>query len=150
MKYVLVGKDSVKYPYSIEDMKMDNPGTSFPDVIGGETLSEFGVYPVYTTQAPEVDHTKNVKELAPIFDGEIWSQFWSVEDASDEEKEYRIQSAWSNLRSERNRRLSECDWTQIDDSPVDKIIWAAYRQSLRDLPENTTDPMNPVWPVPPT
>jgi len=26
---------------------------------------------------------------------------------------------------------------------------AAYRQALRDLPANTTDPANPVWPVKP-
>lgn len=53
---------------------------------------------------------------------------------------------WEILRKERNKRLSESDWTQLDDSNVDKAIWAVYRQSLRDLPHNTLDPANPVWP----
>lgn len=61
-----------------------------------------------------------------------------------------IAEAWDILRSERNRLLSVSDWTQVADAPVAKAEWAAYRQELRDLPANTTDPLNPVWPVPPT
>jgi len=30
-----------------------------------------------------------------------------------------------------------------------KQAWLDYRQALRDLPGNTTDPENPVWPTPP-
>lgn len=61
-----------------------------------------------------------------------------------------LEEAWDFLRAERNSRLSSSDWTQNPDSPVDKSAWATYRQALRDLPANTTDPQNPVWPVPPT
>lgn len=61
-----------------------------------------------------------------------------------------IAEAWDILRSERNRLLSVSDWTQVADAPVDAAAWATYRQELRNLPANTTDPMNPVWPIPPT
>jgi hypothetical protein len=54
-----------------------------------------------------------------------------------------------DLRVERDKLLSESDWTQVPDAPVDQAAWAAYRQALRDLPENTTDPANPVWPTKP-
>lgn len=57
--------------------------------------------------------------------------------------------AWAALRAERNRRLTASDWTQVADAPVDQAAWAAYRAALRTLPENTTDPLNPVWPVAP-
>lgn len=57
--------------------------------------------------------------------------------------------AFDDLRIERNRLLAECDWTQTADAPVDKYAWAEYRQQLRDLPANTTDPFEPVWPTPP-
>ena len=57
--------------------------------------------------------------------------------------------SWSNFRAERNRRLASCDWTQVPDAPVDRAAWATYRQALRDLPSNTTDPRNPAWPTPP-
>lgn len=56
---------------------------------------------------------------------------------------------WAALRAERNRRLTACDWTQVADAPVDQTAWAAYRAALRALPENTPDPLHPVWPQPP-
>jgi hypothetical protein len=42
----------------------------------------------------------------------------------------------SRMRGERNRLLSECDWTQLPDSNVDKTAWAEYRQALRDAPDS--------------
>jgi hypothetical protein len=57
--------------------------------------------------------------------------------------------AFRLLRNERNKKLAASDWTQAADAPVDKEAWAAYRQALRDLPEYTVDPENPVWPTPP-
>jgi hypothetical protein len=53
------------------------------------------------------------------------------------------------LREERNKRLSASDWTQASDSPLSdgkKIEWASYRQILRDLPANTSDPSNASYP----
>lgn len=54
-----------------------------------------------------------------------------------------------DLRLRRNTLLSKSDWTQISDATVNKDDWATYRQKLRDLPENTPDLSNIVWPVPP-
>jgi len=54
-----------------------------------------------------------------------------------------------SLRSIRDALLQQSDWTQVADAPVDQAAWAEYRQALRDLPENTTDPANPVWPSKP-
>jgi hypothetical protein len=56
------------------------------------------------------------------------------------------------LRQERNRRLSECDWVVIRATSTDTPIpeeWKVYMQALRDLPSTTEDPANPVWPTPP-
>ena len=54
------------------------------------------------------------------------------------------------VRIKRDQILSSCDWTQLVDSPLDsakKAEWATYRQSLRDLPDQTGfDPLNPTWP----
>ena len=54
------------------------------------------------------------------------------------------------LRSQRDELLAQSDWTQVADAPVDAAAWATYRQALRDLPANTTDPRNPTWPTKPT
>jgi hypothetical protein len=63
-----------------------------------------------------------------------------------------VQDSWEALRNNRNSLLSASDWTQLPDSnpPSGKEAWAVYRQALRDLPANTTDPDNPSWPIPPT
>lgn len=63
-------------------------------------------------------------------------------------------NAWDMLRSERNRKLSESDIYVLADRWASYTVeqqsaWSSYRQALRDLPENTTDPFNPVWPIKP-
>ena len=54
--------------------------------------------------------------------------------------------AWAAVRAERDRRLTASDFRMVTDAPWDTAPWAAYRQALRDLPENTADPLNPIWP----
>ena len=74
-----------------------------------------------------------------------------VEDPS--KVQAKIQQAWTALRTERNARLAASDWTQLQDAHLSaekKSAWADYRQSLRDLPENATDPTNVTWPVSPS
>jgi hypothetical protein len=56
---------------------------------------------------------------------------------------------WAALRAERNRLLGETDWWALPDSPDMSDAQSAYRQALRDLPANTSDPANPVWPTKP-
>ncbi len=53
---------------------------------------------------------------------------------------------WARLRHRRTALLAACDWTQLPDTPVNAAAWASYRQALRDLPSNTVDPREAVWP----
>jgi hypothetical protein len=57
---------------------------------------------------------------------------------------------WKALRDQRNRLLADSDWTVLSDSPTSTAAWKTYRQALRDLPANTTDPTAPDWPTPPS
>ena len=61
---------------------------------------------------------------------------------------------WKELRAERDTILSQTDkYATIDfphGSEAAKQAWLDYRQALRDLPANTTDPENPIWPEAPT
>ena len=61
-----------------------------------------------------------------------------------------IDKAWVDLKMVRDGKLKGSDWTQVPDAPVDSAAWATYRQQLRDLPANTTDPRDVTWPVPPS
>ena len=53
------------------------------------------------------------------------------------------------LREERNRRLAETDYLALSDATLSEDM-RTYRQALRDLPDNTSDPANPTWPVKPS
>lgn len=50
------------------------------------------------------------------------------------------------VRSLRNKLLQESDWTQLDDSNVDKVAWAEYRQALRNLPTQSDNAEEIIFP----
>ena len=86
----------------------------------------------------------------------VFPEGW--EKPSKEEFEAKLQELidaqpWKELREERNKRLTQCDWVGMKafttNTPVPEE-WKSYMQALRDLPANTTDPENPVWPEAPT
>ena len=57
---------------------------------------------------------------------------------------------WSFLRSYRDQKLVESDWTQLADSTANKTVWATYRQQLRDLPAQNADPKKLKFPTQPS
>lgn len=75
------------------------------------------------------------------------------EQLAEEELIEASRDYWEELRNMRNYKLSVCDWTQGNDSPITeakKQEWTLYRQKLRDFPDNTIDPKRPVWPLSPS
>ena len=57
------------------------------------------------------------------------------------------EDALGSIRMQRNAMLSQSDWTQLPDSPLNeeqKAAWAEYRQGLRDITET-----NAEWPIQP-
>jgi len=97
----------------------------------------------------------NVTDGAGYISGEYSADLYTVIDGEAVKKsDLEIQQqheaqSWYKLRVLRDSILQSCDWTQAPDAPVDQAAWAAYRQQLRDLPANTVDPENPVWPTTP-
>lgn len=77
----------------------------------------------------------------------------TLEELTEKWNEYLTARPWEELRQKRNKRLVECDWVAIraftTGVPVPEE-WKTYMQALRDLPANTEDPENPVWPVAPS
>ena len=71
--------------------------------------------------------------------------------------ELQVEYQWKELRQQRNRLLAESDWVSMKaiDASIDGLgiqlpqVWMDYRQALRDLPANTVDPANPIWPAKP-
>jgi len=56
---------------------------------------------------------------------------------------------WESIRGFRNRLLSESDWTQLSDSPLEKNLWENYRTELRNIPQNFVNPEDVIWPSKP-
>ena len=69
---------------------------------------------------------------------------------AETEEERAVRVASSN-RSKRNYLLSDSDWTQVADAPVDATAWATYRQALRDITGHVNFPYltDEDWPVAP-
>lgn len=91
------------------------------------------------------------------YDSIVWDESDSSLRPTREEVEAKLQELidaqpLKELREERNKRLTKCDWVAIraftTGTPVSDE-WKAYMQALRDLPSTTEDPANPVWPTPP-
>ena len=51
-----------------------------------------------------------------------------------------------SVRASRDEKLKDCDWTQVADAPVDKAVWATYRQALRDITAQAGFPWTVTWP----
>ena len=89
-------------------------------------------------------YTKHI--LGPVFA--------NTEDATAVEQEaaYKAQKDAefaANARNQRDTLLTQTDWTQVADAPVDKAAWATYRQALRDVPQQIGFPTTITWPVKP-
>ena len=50
------------------------------------------------------------------------------------------------MREQRGEKLKNTDWTQVADAPVDKAVWATYRQALRDVTAQSGFPWTITWP----
>ena len=150
--YVLAPNQTVEiFPYSIGDLRRDNPNTSFPRNPSDAVLADWNVFPVVEQSPPEYNPAnQNLNQLNPTLTAGEWLQTWQVTAASAEEIAERLQSKEAEVRQQRNELLSACDWTQLPDSPADHEAWATYRQELRDVTAQAGFPWDVVWPEAPT
>lgn len=74
-------------------------------------------------------------------------EYWTPMDTA--ERGVPDEWVWERLRNRRDQLLAACDWRVVPDAPWDTVPWIEYRQALRDLPVDTTDPRQAVWPQQP-
>lgn len=86
--YVLAPNQKVeKFPYSVGELKQDNPQTSFPRDPSIETLASYNVFPVVSTGA-QYDSTTQVatpEGCAYNVDRQRWETTWTVRDKTADE-----------------------------------------------------------------
>ena len=140
-----------QYPYTVGNLRRDNPNTSFPKRPSDEMLALWGVYPVAKTDKPDADHTKNVTEGTPVLNGDAWTQVWEVTDATAEEIAQRTEEQARSVRSTRDQLIADTDWMALSDNTLTPE-WATYRQALRDITDHANFPWvnDEDWPVKPS
>ena len=152
--YVKITNGSVDtYPYNVGQLRRDNPNTSFPKQIPSEMLESYGVYTVVYTDMPSIDDRtqKTEQEATPTLVDGSWTVGWTTTDKTAEETQQWDDNIAAGNRNRRNALLTESDWTQVADAPVDATAWATYRQALRDITTHANWPnlSDDDWPVKP-
>lgn len=139
------------YPYSVGQLRRDNPNTSFPKRIPDDMLESYGVYTVVYTDMPDIDdRTQKVeREATPSLVAGAWTLGWSTSDKTAEEVQEYDDNQATTVRAERDGLLAQSDWTQVADAPVDSTAWATYRQALRDITDQAGFPNDINWPTQP-
>jgi len=142
------------------------PNTSMPQQLSEELLNSFGADVVFEgpqatggtvyqySQASGVEqvdgkwYTKYI--LGPVFLDQAVDGVTTT--AAEQEATYKAQKdaeQAKSVRATRDAKLAECDWTQVADAPVDKTVWATYRQALRDVTAQEGFPWTIEWPEQP-
>lgn len=138
------------FPVVEQNFKLLFPNASFPTYLTPESVEPFGFGLYDYSQIPQIDKYKKLVEVAPKKDSNnIWRQSWDIVDMNDAEKKEADSIKATEIRNIRNFKLSICDWTQLNDSPVNKEAWAVYRQQLRDITSQTGFPWEVIWPTTP-
>jgi hypothetical protein len=97
----------------------------YSDGSPNEKIEELGIY----------------EQATQVFNNE--KQRLEDEEKAKAEATEAARDYWKEFRDLRNKKLTECDWTQTLDAPLteeQKTAWKIYRQALRDLTKNITDP----------
>lgn len=132
--YSYQGQEPQPLPHKIRlsDGRSRTDVSSFTD----EEIAEAGFTGPYTIPSFDEEYQRI------LWDSETLS--YVVEDLSDGE-------LWQRIRDKRDLLLKESDWTMISDAPssLNYREWEKYRQALRDLPNDFSDPKQAIWPESP-
>jgi hypothetical protein len=150
--YALIKNNVVeKYPYSLRELRQQHPNVSFPKYPSASDLAAFDVFPITHVDVVIDQRTQIATETSPVYNEQEgrWERAFDVRNKTPEELEADESKQALTVRLQRNKMLSDSDWTQVADAVVDKAEWAAYRQELRDISTQVGFPWMVNWPMPP-
>ena len=155
--YVKINNGEVEaYPYTKNDLRINNPNTSFPVEMNDDFLANYGIYPVVVEAPPENDSPilgARTKDTPELIDG-VWTLQWETFEKTAEVIERELEMETNSNRHIRNCLLLESDWTQVPDSALSsetQAAWRTYRTALRNLPDHENWPRltGDDWPTKP-
>ena len=158
---------AVMYEAELRSYLKANDGPSY-DQLTPEVMEAIGVDPVFEgpqatggtvyqySQAAGVEqvdgkwYTKYI--LGPTFTDRPATEDTPAQTVAEQEAAYKamkdVEQA-ASVRTQRDDKLKDCDWTQVMDAPVNQDAWATYRQALRDITGQEGFPWTITWPTEP-
>lgn len=124
---------------------LDNNGPTW-SITTPEILESLGADVVF--EGPQAQPTRYqiaYRDGVEQIDGK-WFTKYSVSDLDADAIAIKDAEQAKAVRDQRNVKLSETDWTQLADSSADKVIYATYRQALRDITKQDGFPWDIKWP----
>ena len=149
------------------EWRRHHANTSFPRVWTQATLDSLMLDAVFPTPKPDAGQYQTAVRDGVEQDVKgNWVERWTIRDMfadytddegvlhtkAEQEQAYQAgldATAAKSVRAQRDKLLAECDWTQVNDAPVDKATWAVYRQALRDITLQAGFPHSVTWPTQP-
>lgn len=138
--FVKIQEDGTKvFPYTISDLRKENPKTSFPAEISQEVLNKYNVFIVEEHERPFCDGNlyKIESELVSSRRGGFVQKHTLVPLPESH--------AAGRMRVKRNRMLSDTDWAAGSDVTMSDEM-RSYRQALRDITKQDGFPYSISWP----
>lgn len=150
-----------------DEFRRINSNTSFPAVLTSEIIDSFGYDPVLegpqATTIPPYQYSQrdgvieiNGQWFTHYIAGPVFTDYTDpdgvVHTAAEQYEDYcftKDSEQGKAVRTDRNKRLADCDWTQLPDAPVDHVVWATYRQELRNVTGQLGFPWDITWPEAP-
>jgi hypothetical protein len=145
-----------QFPYTLGDLRRDNPQTSFPKKIGDAILASYGIFHVMPDARPECDplvqtvvrdaephnnETAVDEETGETYETGRWVIGYTVVNKPQDQAEQAV-------RNKRDQLLQSTDWQALSDKTMGEAM-TTYRQALRDVPDQDGFPFTVVWPEKP-
>jgi hypothetical protein len=153
MAYVKITNGSVDtFPYTIGQLRRDNPNVSFPRQVSDEILASYGVYSVTVEAAPSINNrTQNAtRNDTPTGSGSTWTLGWTTTAKTAEETTAYDDAMAADKRATRDAKLAETDFYALSDVTMSAEM-TTYRQALRDITTHANWPnlADDDWPTKP-
>ena len=151
--YVKIANGAVdQYPYTVGNLRRDNPNTSFPKRMSDAALEEWGLYRVTMQDEPSYNvrtQNTNIASTPTLVDG-AWTLTWTVTDKTAEEIAQYDAIHEETQRSTRDQYLFDTDWWAMSDRTM-TAEQTAYRQALRNITSHANWPYleESDWPTKP-
>jgi len=139
-----------QYPYTVGNLRRDNPSTSFPKHPSNEVLAEWGVYPVVRADKPVIADTQTlVLDATPTPINGVWTLGWTVRDKTQAELDEDLKKKKEAIKARRDEAISAGTvingmTVATDDLSQQRITGAALAATVDDtttvkwkLPDDT-------------